>query len=92
MAEMKHMNSLVEDTANKLHLPIDKVPLFPLSCDEQPLSLIERYRLRSAVENAKIRKRVQHFSEFIKKFPECGADLAVPEKALNITKKINVRN
>lgn len=41
MAEIKNLNSLLEDTAEKLHLPIDKVPLFPLSCHEQPLSLVE---------------------------------------------------
>lgn len=45
------------------------------------------------MENTKVRKRVQYFSEFIKKFPECGPDSeAVTEKALNIAKKINVRN
>jgi hypothetical protein len=30
--------------------------------------------LRELIKSEKARKRVQHFSEFIKKFPECDAD------------------
>jgi len=90
MLEMKNLNSLLEDTAAALHLPIDQVPLL---CSEQPLSLLERYKLTSLVESAKARNRVQHFSEFIKKFPECDTDPeAVYEEALKIAKQIKVRN
>ena len=46
----------------------------PLLYTEQPLSLLERYRLREAIKSTEVRERVQHFSEFIKKFPECLAD------------------
>jgi hypothetical protein len=45
-----------------------------LLCVEEKLSLLERYKLREVIKSAKARKRVQHFSEFIKKFPECDAD------------------
>ena len=71
MLEMENLNSLVEDAAATLQLPIDKVPLL---CIEQPLSLLERYKLKEVIRSAKARKRVQYFSEFIKKFPECDAD------------------
>ena len=71
MLGMENINSLVEDAATALQLPIDKVPLL---CTEQPLSLVERYKLKEVIKSAKARKRVQHFSEFIKKFPECDPD------------------
>ena len=80
LLEMKNFNSLLKDTATALQLPIDKVPLL---CVEQPLSVIERYKLESLIENdkleslvrsAKFRNRVQHFSKFIKKFPQCNAN------------------
>jgi hypothetical protein len=69
--EMQKLNSLVEDTATVLQLPLDKGPLV---CVEEKLSLLQRYRLRELTRSAKARKRVQHFSEFIKKFPECDVD------------------
>jgi hypothetical protein len=68
---MKNMDSLLLDAVAALQLPIDKVPLV---CIEQPLSLLERYKLKEVIKSAKARERVQHFSEFIKKFPECDVD------------------
>ena len=67
--EMKELNSIVEEASAALKLPIDKVPLL---CVEEKLSLLQRYKLRQLIESEKARKRVQHFSEFIKKFPECN--------------------
>jgi hypothetical protein len=64
MLEMKDLNSILEDTAAELQLPIDQVPLV---CFEQPLSLVERYKLNSVIKSEEARKRVQYFSEFIKK-------------------------
>ncbi len=68
--EMKQLNSLVEDTSTALQLPLDKVHLV---CVEEKLSLLQRYKLRELIKSEKLRKRVQHFSEFIKKFPDCDA-------------------
>jgi len=76
--EMENFNSLVEDASTALQLPLDKVPLL---CVEEKLSLLQRYKLKEVIKRAKAQKRVQHFSEFIKKFPECGPDPeAVQEK------------
>lgn len=69
--EMKKLNSLVEDASAALQLPLEKVHLL---CVEEKLSLLQRYKLREVIKNAETRKRVQHFSEFIKKFPECEAN------------------
>ena len=69
--EMKELNSLVEDASTALQLPLDKLPLL---CVEEKLSLVQRYKLRQLIESEKARKRVQHFNEFIKKFPQCDAD------------------
>jgi len=69
--EMKQLNSLVEDTSTALQLPLDKAPLL---CVEEKLSLVQRYKLKQLIKDPKVRKRVQYFSEFIKKFPECDAD------------------
>ena len=68
---MKELTSLVEDTSNAIQLPIDQVPLVYV---EEKISLLQRFKLRKLIESEKARKRVQHFSEFIKKFPECDAD------------------
>ena len=88
--EMKNFNSLVEDAAAALQLPIDKVPLL---CTEQPLSLVERYKLKEVIQSAKARKRVQHFSEFIKKFPECNADPeAIYQEVIGNVQKIPVKS
>ena len=47
----------------------------PLICVEQKLSLIERYKLRQLTKNTLAKNRIKHFSEFIKKFPDCVPDL-----------------
>ncbi len=88
--EMKNMNSLLEDTAAALGLPIDQVPFV---CEEQPLSLLQRYKLRSLLDRAEARKRVQYFDEFIERFPECDVDTEdVFNEALKLAKQIKVRN
>jgi len=69
--EMKELSSLVEDASTALQLPLDKIPLL---CVEEKLSLLQRYKLRQLIKSEKARKRVQHFNEFIKKFPECNVD------------------
>ena len=57
------------------------------------LLTIERYKLKSSVKSAKAHKRVQHFSEFIKKFSECDADPeAVYEETLKLAQLIKVRS
>jgi hypothetical protein len=71
MLEMKNFRSLVEDASDALQLPLDQVPLL---CTENKLSLTQRFRLKKVTRSGKALKRVQHFSEFIKKFPECDAD------------------
>ena len=69
--EMVKLNPLTENTLTTLQLPLDKVSLV---CVEEKLSLLQRFKLRKLIESEKVRKRVQHFNEFIKKFPECDAD------------------
>jgi hypothetical protein len=65
--QMEKLNPLVENTPTAL----DKVHLL---CVEEKLSLSQRYKLRELIKSEKARKRVQHFSKFMKKFPECDAD------------------
>ena len=71
MLEMENFRSLVEDASDALQLPLDQVSLL---CVEEKLSLLERFKLKEVIKSAKARKRVQHFSDFIKKFPECNSD------------------
>jgi hypothetical protein len=65
--QMEKLNPLVENTSTAL----DKVHLL---CVEDKLSLLQRYKLTALIKNNKAQNRVQHFSEFIKKFPECDAN------------------
>jgi hypothetical protein len=65
--QMKELNLLSKDTSTGLN----KVPLL---CVEEKLSLLQRYKLTELIRSEKAGKRVRHFSEFIKKFPECDAD------------------
>ncbi len=71
MMEMKNLNSIVEDVATELQLPVDKVPLlseieFPFRSVEQKFSLLERFKLKELLRSQKTHQRVQHFSKFIK--------------------------
>jgi hypothetical protein len=75
LIEMQKLKSLIEETALELKLPIDKVPLLSVECVENKISILQRFKLRQLIENAKVKKRVMHFNEFIKKFPECSVDL-----------------
>ena len=72
--EMKEVDSTVKKVADAIQLPLDKQPLI---CVEEKLSLVQRFKLRQireAADKEKMRRRIQYFSEFIKKFPECGPD------------------
>ena len=62
--EMSELNSLVGETFYNL----------PLICVEEKSSLVQRFKLRKLVESEIVQNRVQYFSEFIKKFPECDGD------------------
>lgn len=80
---MKKLNLLVEDASTALQLTLEKVDLL---CVEEKLSLLQCYKLNKLTKSTKTRKRVQYFSEFRKKFPECEANSeAVYE---HITEKI----
>jgi hypothetical protein len=71
--EMKKLiSSLVENTSAGVKTPLDAIDVTHVICVEEPLSIVQRHKLREVVESTQARKRVQHFSEFIKKFPECG--------------------
>jgi hypothetical protein len=63
LAEMKNITPLLQEIQE------------PLVCVEQRLSLIERYKLRQLTKNTLAKNRIKHFSEFIKKFPDCVPDL-----------------
>ena len=90
MLEMENFRSLVEDASDALQLPLDQVPLL---CTENKLSLTQRFRLKEVIRSAKARKRVQHFSEFIKKFPECDADPeTVFQEIMETGQRIPVKN
>ncbi len=64
---MKELSCLVEETSTE----VDKIHLL---CVDEKLPLLQRYKLTEIIRSKKARKHVQHFSEFIKKFPECDAD------------------
>ena len=62
-------------------------------CTENKLSLTQRFRLKEVISSVKARKRVQHFSEFIKKFSECDADLeTVFQEIMKTGQRISVKN
>lgn len=77
-AEEFHNNQLKLEmkklTASVLEPASPALAKAPLVCVEEKLSLVQRYKLREMIESDKARKRVQHFNEFIKKFPECNPD------------------
>jgi hypothetical protein len=90
MLEMKSMDSLLVDAADALQLPIDKVPLVWV---EEKLSILQRYKLREVIKSAKARKHIEHFSEFIKKFPECDTDPeAIYQEVIGNAQKISIKN
>jgi len=81
MIEMKNLRSAIEDASLDLKLPLE--------CVEEKLSLLERFKLRQLIESEKAKDRVQHFSEFIKNFPECDADPGdVYEEIMGVAKNI----
>jgi hypothetical protein len=84
--EMKNLDSLLVDPS--LQLSMNEVPLL---CIEQPLSLLERYKLKQIIKTTKVQERAQHFSEFIKKFSECDADAeAVYQEVMGNIQKIPI--
>ena len=90
MLEMKNLRSLVKDMSDALQFPLDQVPLL---CTQNKISLTQRFKLKEVIRSARARKRVQHFSEFIKKFPECEADPeTVFEEIMKTGQRIRVKN
>ena len=90
MLEMQNFRSLVEYASDTLQLPLDQVPLL---CTENKISLTQRFELKEVIRSARARKRVQHFSEFIKKFPECDADPeTVFKEIIKTGQRIRVKN
>ena len=89
--EMKKLGSLVEETADVLKLPIDKTPFI---CVEEKLSITQRFKLKQRIKGKALRRRVQHFNEFIKQFPECKSDTeTLYQEALEqVTERLKVKN
>lgn len=88
--EMENFRSLVQETSDVMQLPLDQVPLL---CTEKKFSLTQRFRLKEVIRSDKVRKRVQHFSEFIKKFPECHPDReTVFQEIMETGQKIPLKN
>ena len=46
----------------------------PFVCIETPLSIIQRYALKSSLESTKARNQVKYFRDFINRIPECSLD------------------
>jgi hypothetical protein len=72
-------------------IPLEKIPLLSsVECvkDElsEELSIMQRFKLRQLFESAKVKKRVEYYHEFIKRFPECSMDLE--EIAEKVVEKI----
>jgi len=67
LVQMKELNSMIPNKSDQIKIP--------LVCVEQKLSLLQRYKIKQLIKNKKLAKQVQNFNEFIKKFPECNADI-----------------
>ena len=88
--EMKNLRSLVKDTSDALHLPLDQVPLV---CTEDKIPLTQRFKLKEVIPSDRARKQIQHFSEFLKKFSECDADSeTVFHEIMETGQRIRVKN
>ena len=68
LMEMKEIVAPDETQAMPFSVPSESAAI---ECVESKLSLTQRYRLKQLLKGEKTRRQVQHFSEFIKKFPEC---------------------
>jgi hypothetical protein len=66
MAEMTKLEAIVKNPS--IELPK------PFVCVENPLSIVQRFSLRSSLESDKARNQVKYFRDFIKKVPECDVD------------------
>jgi hypothetical protein len=71
LIEMKQLTPLVKNTSAALDLPVEPVYV---ACVEEKLSIVERFKLKEVIRSEKAKKRIQNFSQFIKKFPECDVD------------------
>ena len=71
LLEMKQLTPLVKNTSAALDLPVEPVYV---ACVEEKLSIVERFKLKEVIRSEKAKKRIQNFSQFIKKFPECDVD------------------
>jgi len=69
LVKMQELNSMIPDKSDQIKIP--------LVCVEQKLSLLQRYKIKQLIKNKKLAKQVQNFNEFIKKFPECDADIDI---------------
>lgn len=88
LVEMKKLTPLVEDASAGIKPTLDKVvDVKHVICVEEPLSIVERHKLRTLIRSTKAQNRVKHFSEFIKKFPEYEI---IPEQVISeqIVRKI----
>lgn len=87
---MTNVILLVESESNALQLLLDQIPLLST---ENRLSLTQRFRLKEVIRSTKARKRLQYFSGFIKKFPECDADQkTIVQEIMETGQRISVRN
>ena len=68
---LQEMRSTIQITKDEL---LELEPPVYLSCFEEKTSLIQRYKLRELLDSKSGKRRIQHFSEFIKRFPECQPD------------------
>ena len=84
MLKMENINSLLIDAPPALQKA-------PLVCVEEPLSLLERYKLKEVIKSAKARERVQYFSQFIKKFSQCDVDLEAIHEVIGNVQKISTK-
>jgi len=86
--KMENLGSAVEKVGTQLQPPSDKLHLV---CTEQPLPLLQRYKLKLIIKSQQAQKRVEYFSEFIKKSPEWNADpTLVYEEILELKEKVKI--
>jgi hypothetical protein len=68
------LKTVAEKAFETFEMPLSKGPLI---CIEEKFSLVQSFKLKEVtgvIRNSKIKKRIQHFNEFIKQFPDCGPD------------------
>jgi hypothetical protein len=76
------LNGLAEESFETFELPFNEGPLV---CIEEQSSLVQPFKLEKIVgiqKSRKLKKRIQHFNEFIKQFPDCGVDEKIIDKEI----------